>query len=261
MSQRQASTRGNPVLKQWRLILGVAISAFFLVFLLRQVSDFGAVGSALREANYLYLLPALAVYFLGVWIRAARWHYLLRPIKSVSANRLFPVVVIGYMANDVLPARLGEFVRAYVLGEQERLPKAAILGTIVVERTLDGIAMLLFVAGATLFIPPLDPQLQRVFQLAGAAFVGAIVVFLIVASSSQMALNLIDVLTRPLPERFRAEVKVLADRFLAGFHALRSARLTLAALGLSLAAWLAEAVCTCWSGLASDSTSRREPTS
>ncbi len=240
MSQSNVSTRANPLVRQWRLILGLAISALFLVWLWRQVGDLSAIGSALREANYLYVLPALAVYFFGVWIRAVRWHYLLKPLKSVSPNRLFPVVVIGYMANDVLPARLGEFVRAYVLGDRERLPAAAILGTIVVERTLDGIAMLIFVIVATLFIP-LDPQLQRVFQIAAAVFVGAIAVFVVLASSRTLALSVIGALTRPLPERPRMLVASVADRFLAGFHALRSIRLTLAALSLSVAAWLAEA--------------------
>lgn len=240
MSQRQLTPRSNPILRQWRLILGLAISALFLFWLGRQVGDVAAIGFALREANYLYLLPALAIYFFGVWIRAARWHYLLKPLKSIPPNRLFPVVVIGYMANDVLPARLGEFVRAYVLGNRERLPAAAILGTIVVERTLDGIAMLIFVIAATLFIP-LDPQLQRVFQIAAAVFIGSIALFVVLASSRQLALAVVGTLTRPLPERPRALVTSLADRFLAGFHSLRSIRLTLAGLGLSLAAWLAEA--------------------
>ena len=239
MREQQLTTRSIPVLRQWRLILGLAISALFVVWLWHQVGNFSAIGFALREANYLYLLPALAVYFFGVWIRAARWHYLLRPLKSIPPQRLFPVLVIGYMANDILPARLGEFVRAYVLGDREKLPTAAILGTIVVERTLDGIAMLIFVIGATLFIP-LDPALQRVFQIAAAVFICAIVVFVVLASSRSLALAVVGTVTRPLPERPRLLVTEIADRFLAGFHSLRSIRLTLAALGLSLAAWLAE---------------------
>jgi glycosyltransferase 2 family protein len=240
MSQTNVSNQGNPVLRQWRLILGVAISAFFLVWAVGQVSDFGAVGSALREANYLYLVPALGAYFFGVWIRSARWHYLLRPLRQLTPNALFPVVVIGYMANDVLPARLGEVVRAYVLGEREGLPKSAVLATIVVERTFDGIAMLLFIVAVTFFVP-LDARLQGIFQVAALVFVGALAAFFVVASRPRIARQLIDTVGRVLPARFGPSFVALANRFLAGFGVFQSGRLLLATFALSIAAWLAEA--------------------
>src|SRR5579859_7048187 len=130
-----------------RVLVGVAVSLFFLYWAFRLVGN-GNLGSAvesIQHANYWFLLPALAAYFAGVWLRAVRWRVLLKPVKSIEVSTLFPVVVIGYMANDVLPARLGEVVRAYVLGEQEDIPKTTTLATIVVERLFDGIAMLIFV--------------------------------------------------------------------------------------------------------------------
>jgi glycosyltransferase 2 family protein len=186
-------------------------------------------------------VPALAIYFFGVWLRSARWHYLLRPLRSLTPNALFPVVVIGYMANDVLPARLGEFVRAYVLGEREGMPKSAILATIAVERTFDGLAMLLFIVVVTTFFVPLDAQLQSIFQIAALVFLGALVAFFAVASSSKLALRLIDGLARILPARFRPGFIGLASRFLAGLGVFQSWRLVLATFVLSVAAWLAEA--------------------
>ncbi|MGH7862311.1 MAG: lysylphosphatidylglycerol synthase domain-containing protein, partial [Candidatus Dormibacteraceae bacterium] len=100
--------------QRWRLVGGALISLFFLAWATRLVGSFGGMVASLDRANYFYLVPALLVYFAGVWLRAVRWHFLLRPVKPIPSRRLFPVVVIGYMANDVLPARLGELVRAYV---------------------------------------------------------------------------------------------------------------------------------------------------
>ena len=75
-------------------------------------------------------MPALALYFAGVWVRAARWRVLLAPVKLVAAARLFPVVVIGYMANDVLPFRLGEVARCFVLRRREGIPQSTALGSV-----------------------------------------------------------------------------------------------------------------------------------
>src|SRR5258706_13010213 len=99
-----------------RITVGIIVSIFFLLWAKSLVGNLGDALKSLGNANYVYVLPALVGYFAGVWLRAARWHFLLRPVKSIRTNALFPVVVIGYMANDVLPARLGEVVRAYVLG-------------------------------------------------------------------------------------------------------------------------------------------------
>ena len=96
-----------------RLWSSVLISAFFLWLALRG-QDLTQTARSLADAHYGYVLPALALYFTGVWVRALRWRVLLSPMGRFPVSSLFPVVVIGYMANDVLPARMGEVVRVYV---------------------------------------------------------------------------------------------------------------------------------------------------
>jgi uncharacterized protein (TIRG00374 family) len=93
----------------------------------------------------LVLIPGVAVYFLGVWARAWRWHYLLRPVKSVPTRVMFPIVAIGYMGNNIYPARAGEVLRAVVLKRRQDVPVSASLATIIVERAYDGVVMLAFV--------------------------------------------------------------------------------------------------------------------
>ncbi|MGQ9674924.1 MAG: lysylphosphatidylglycerol synthase transmembrane domain-containing protein [Chloroflexota bacterium] len=228
------------MVKRWRLWLGIAVSLAFLFLAVRQVTDFEEALTAAREANYWYLLPALAVYFIGVWVRSVRWHFLLGPIKSIPAGRLFPVVVIGYMANDILPARIGELVRAYVLGEKENVSKTATFATIIVERLFDGLTMLLFMGIVSLLVP-FEEGLQQIVRLAGLVFVGGLLVVLIVASSRSLTLRMLSVALRFLPSGLRSRFSAKADAFLDGFAATQSLRAMLVIMGLSIVAWSFEA--------------------
>ena len=111
-------------MKRWQFWLGVVISAVFVALALRGLK-LDEVWADLRAANYLWLVPGVAVYFIGVGVRTWRWHYLLKPLKEVAVRQLFPVVVIGYMGNNVYPARAGELLRAYVLKRNEGVSVSA----------------------------------------------------------------------------------------------------------------------------------------
>ena len=129
------------LIRNWRFLIGVGVSLILLLVLLYQV-DLSEVGEALTSANYLYLAPSIALYFVAVYFRAVRWRYLLSPLKVLRVGRLYTVVVIGYMANNLLPARLGELVRAYYLARREPINASSALGTVAVERVYDGMTLL-----------------------------------------------------------------------------------------------------------------------
>ena len=137
--------------KRWKFVFGVAISVVFLWFSLRGL-HLQAVWHYIQVANFWWILPAVAVYFAAVWARTWRWHYLLRPLKSVPLKRLFPIVCIGYFGNNVYPARAGEVIRAFVLRRNEGISVSASFATIIVERVFDGLVMLLFVFFALPFV-------------------------------------------------------------------------------------------------------------
>jgi glycosyltransferase 2 family protein len=130
--------------KRWQFWLGIAISAIFLYIVLRDL-DLSSFWSEVKQANYWWLIPGVGVYFLAVWARAWRWHYLLRPLKAIPTSKMFPIVAIGYMGNNVYPARAGEVLRAVVLKRKEGVAISASLATIIVERIFDGVVMLAFV--------------------------------------------------------------------------------------------------------------------
>ncbi len=115
-----------------KFVAGIGISLFFLFLLFRKI-EFHKLAAAFREMDYGYLWPAVFLTFVSYFFRAVRWRFLLLPLKTAPMSTLFSSTIIGYMANNLLPARLGEFVRAYVLAEKERLPASAVFATLVLD--------------------------------------------------------------------------------------------------------------------------------
>jgi hypothetical protein len=228
------------VRRRWFIfVIGFAISLGFLWYALRDL-QLGEVLTALGEANYLWLIPGVAVYFISVWFRAWRWRFLLRGSKSISANRLFPIVVIGYMGNDILPFRLGEVLRAYVLWRREHINVGTTLTTAVVERLFDGLTMILFVLVGLLFIP-LTASLSRLVIAASTVFVGALVVFLLLAARPDLLRRVAQALIeRVVPTRFRSPLLGLVEGVVAGLESLRSGRDVLVIFGVTVWVWVLE---------------------
>ena len=225
------------------LVLSVLLVALFFATV-----DVGHMLDALSSANYLYVAPAVGLYLVGVVFRTIRWQALLRHIKHVSNRRLFPVVVIGYMANNLLPMRLGEVVRSYYLGERENVSKSSALATIFIERVFDALTLLLFVAVVALFVP-VSGVAAGFGALSGVApallaavlvlpFVAAFVVMLLFSRLPGRTRALAVAMMKPLPSRFPRERAVhIIDYFLAGFAPLSSLRMIGLLFALSVPVW------------------------
>lgn len=233
-------------MKSWKLWIGVLISIVFLWLALRGLS-IAEVLSVLPGLNYWWLVPGVGVYFLGVWARAWRWRYLLRPVKSISTRDLFPVVAIGYAGNNVFPARAGEVLRAAVLKRREGVPISASLATIIVERIFDGVVMLAFVF---LNLPELANLTAdsgfvgniRNLALGGAVvFLGVLGVILLAAMFPKRAAAIVErIIKRLVPLRFQEKTLGLAERFLGGLESLRSPQEALMVFLTSVVIWLLE---------------------
>lgn len=226
--------------------LSIALIALFLLTV-----DVRHMLTALAQANYVYVIPAIALYLIAVVFRTMRWQTMLAHMKPVGVRRLFPVVVVGYMANNILPMRLGELVRSYYLGEREGISKTASLTTIFVERMLDALTLLFFIAAIALFVPLYGlaeglgewsgvawPLLAAAFSVPFVAAFGAMVAFAIFPDRARaIALTLI----RPLPQRFESIARHLIDYFLHGLTSLRSPKTLAVLFALSIPVWLFEA--------------------
>jgi uncharacterized protein (TIRG00374 family) len=233
-------------MKRWQIWLGVLISIFFMFLALRGLRLVD-MWSQLRGARYVWLLPGVAVYFLGVWVRAWRWHYLLRPVKAIPTRTMFPIVAIGYMGNNIFPARIGEVLRAVVLKRRQAVPVSASLATIIVERVYDGVVMLAFVF---LNLPELAKltadsgfvgDIQTLALWGAGLFVGVLAAFLMAAMFPKQAERIITWFgERLIPQKMRPKVLGFALRFLDGLESLRSPREALMIFLTSVVIWLFE---------------------
>jgi uncharacterized protein (TIRG00374 family) len=229
-------------LKRWQLWLGVIISAVFLWLALGGLA-LNKVWGEMQSANYWWLIPSVTTYFAAVWARTWRWDYMLRPLKQIPLTRLFPVVVIGYMGNNIYPFRAGEVLRSYVLRRREDVPMSGSLATVIVERVFDGLVMLVFVFAALPFAPIPSDTIQTTVVIASIAFFGALIVFFAIAAVPQRILKLTDWFTNLfLPERLHQPIHDFAERFMYGLESLRNFRNVLMIFVSSIVVWLLETV-------------------
>jgi uncharacterized protein (TIRG00374 family) len=233
-------------MKKWQFWLGVLISVFFVWISLRGLR-LGEFWDVVKSANYWWILPGIADYFVGVWVRAWRWHYLLKPIKEIPTRTMFPITTIGYMGNNIYPARAGEVLRAVILKRREGVPVSASLATIIVERIFDGVVMLAFVfinlpelaklTSASGFVG----NIQQVAIYGTGAFTAALVIFLLAAMfpvvTARIGQWFID---RVLPARLHDKVSGIMHKFLDGLASLRSPLNILMVFVTSVIIWLFE---------------------
>ena len=231
--------------KPFRILVGVAVSVGLFVYLLRSV-DLHELGRQLAVTAWAWVVPAVAVGPLGVWARALRWGYLFPPKSEppglVAAN------MIGYMANNVLPLRAGEFVRVYVAARRLPAHHADSLGgrmwlagaTLVVERVLDGLSLVLIV-GVLVFFVHVPPAFQYAAALVLATDVIAAAVLVALAVAPDRSRRLLVWASRRWPGIQERAVAAL-ELFVRGLAGVRT-RAHLAPLAAwSVVAWLLPAL-------------------
>lgn len=243
-------------MKRWQFWVGLIFSVVLLYWALGKLrlSD---VTSNLATASYIWLVPGVIVYMIAVWVRAWRWHYLLRPLKKIPTNTVFPIVAIGYMGNNIYPARAGELLRAVVLKRREGVSISASLATIIVERIFDAVVMLGFVflnlgeltrvtqgsgSSGTIELGFIGRISIQEMAIGGAViFLGALAVFLLAAMFPKMTERLVNwSIEHLIPSRYRQKTKDLSQRFLEGLESLRSPQEALMVFVTSAIIWLLE---------------------
>jgi len=222
----------------WKFFIGILLSAFFLLLAFQKV-DFEAVKAALAHANYVFLLPAVALTFISLFFRAVRWFFLLRPIKKTRLSNLFAAIMIGFALNFILPVRIGEFARAYSIGKKENLSKAASFATLVVERLLDGMTIIGFFAIIILFWSfPSPPWVYKSALVVLGLFLGGLVFLVLLRFQSRRILTWVGFVLRPFPSRFKVFVISILENFIQGLRIFNNPRSFLISAVLSLLVWL-----------------------
>ena len=227
----------------WKAGLGLVISVVLLWWLFKD-QDPAALWAQIREANPWLFLASVVVATSAYAIRAVRWKVLLTPVDAgTTFYSRWATTMVGFMANNVLPARIGEFVRAFALGKVERIPVSGVFGTLVVARFLDTVAVvsLLFVALAFPSFPAEAEVMGRpvaAFARTAALVVAAIVVAVIlIIAQPHIIVGLAERFSSLLPGAAGPRVVAGLRSFLDGLAVLRTPSLFVRALGWSFLHW------------------------
>jgi glycosyltransferase 2 family protein len=239
------------ILKEKKFWVGFIVSVFFLWLFLRNI-NFRELWNALVHAHYLYLIPATFFLIISFYFRAWRWQIFLRGTKKVTVQRLMSPMMIGFMGNSVLPFRLGEIVRGYMLTREENINLSLGLATIAVERIFDGLC-LLFLFVAVILIFPINLNVAGVGMISSgqvktAGFglltvcLGLLVGMLILRFFSVKCLAIAGKLFAKANPKTREKILHIIHQFAEGLEVLRDWKGILLTTFQSFGVWLFLAV-------------------
>jgi uncharacterized protein (TIRG00374 family) len=225
------------------LVIGLTIG--LLAYFLRGVEP-GRVWEATRHADGRLLILAVLVTMMTYALRALRWQYLLAPIGPTRFSTAFRTTVIGFAASFLLPARPGEVLRPYLLAREEGLPPTAAFATIILERLLDLVTVLLLFGVFVLTVEPAslsaEPALYGRVKagglLAAAAAVFGLVVFFVLAGHPERLGAWALRIERVLPAKLARAVAGFVETFAQGLAVMRQPGRLLVSLILSFPLWL-----------------------
>lgn len=239
-------------MKHWgKALFGIAVTVLLLWWALKDVS-IAEVWSHIREGNLLLLLAAVTVGTSGYLIRAMRWKVLLAPVKpDTSLRSRFAGLSIGFMANNIMPARVGEVVRAYAFSRLEPVTASAAFGSLVVERLLDGVVLLLYLVLA-IASPgfPGGEALSEGWVVRGAILLvaGVVAVVIMMAAWPRKLVRLVEWVGARLPEKLGGPLVRGVETFLEAIAIIRDPKLLFLGFAWTLGFWAFHAI-SFWLGM------------
>src|SRR5215470_6977530 len=220
---------------RWRhLVISLLVSGGFLYLAFRHVK-LDELGTALRRVHGGWLIASVCVSLLIMVFRAWRWQLVLRPLEHVPLGRLWVITAVAYMAINLLPVRLGEVVRPWLLSRRSHVSFANVVGNIVVEKTLDSVLILFYILVGLLTVENLPLWVRRgaIFPAVGAALLVSLVLLFWWRGEA-----FVDrwVLHR-LPVRFAGNLKKILASMADGMRIIPNPPLLLAVFLVSLVLW------------------------
>lgn len=224
------------MLKSARFWLGLVISAACLYFAFQGI-QFDKLLDALIGINWLWMLAATLVFLVSYAGRVFRWQLLFHPHKP-RWGKMFHALNIGYLLSNLLPARLGDLVRAYWIGETENVSKARALSTVVVERLGDGLTVVLLLAVTAFFVPNIPEEARQGALVTALVGVGGVLFLLGLSFQKERGMKILHRLVAPLPFLSSPRLWRALEALIDGFAILRSPREIGAVVVWSIFVWI-----------------------
>ncbi len=233
-------------MKKKHFIISITILLACLYYLLHNI-DIPKVWDALKSIRFSYLIPAILIVTVTFITRAVRWRYLISSIKVVRTTDLFAPLIVGFMGT-IVAGRAGEAIRAYLLGKREGINVSAALATLLVERLLDLLIVILLLFWVLLFNADVftgpninSPQLKGYMVTFGwismSGFIFILTFITLLLYRTDLALKTVSFFTYPLPEKWKEPIIGMVHSFTEGLHIVKDLRSFLTAFLLSAFVW------------------------
>jgi uncharacterized protein (TIRG00374 family) len=222
--------------RHWRIWAGIAISACLLWLAVRGV-EWSRLGTAFATVSWPFCSIAVLFLLANLIVRAVRWHVLLTPVCRLPLFDVFGYSEIGYMANDLLPLRAGELIRAVAVGRRHNVSKTAVLATVAVERVLDVLSLLAFVLVLTPFMD-MPEVIRRSILGVEIVAVLAVATLWVMSRQEERTERFANRISLVFPRPLRARAVNVLVAFATGLQALRSGRRMTVLVGASVLAWV-----------------------
>jgi uncharacterized protein (TIRG00374 family) len=202
-----------------RVILGVALAAACLFFAFRGI-NYHELWESLTQANYVWLVPAMLFVLASMVFRTFRWRCLLSPVKTIGFMDLFSAINICFMANNFLPARSGEFIRAVLIGKKRQVSISTVLATVVLERIFDAICVMGFFL-YLIFSFSVDEKWKKAGLLLVVAYSAALAFLVLGRIYSQAVQRVVHRILSVFSSTIANKICRVIDSFLQGLNALK----------------------------------------
>ena len=220
--------------KRRTICLGLVLSLVFLYFAFRGV-DIRQVWFNIRQLDSFFIVVSGFLIVAEFILRAFRWKFLLTPNSAPKVNQLFSVLMIGYFSNNIIPLRMGELVRAQLLGTNYNVNRARALATIVVERLCDMLT-LLALFGASVFLYDVFPAWMKQGGILTTIVLLAISSLLYIYRHKAAGI-IAQMRLHPRSNRFSKKLATGMENFGLGLGVLTNRKTVIIVLSLSVVIW------------------------
>ena len=221
-----------------RKIISILVSAIFLFLVLRKV-DFQETWNVLQRIDLLYLLAAPFLFAGEVSLRNLRWHFILNRSDTIGYKSVNCIAFIGLMVNNLLPARIGELVRVWIVSRRSLISRSSALTSVILDRLFDGLTVVLILFAAVAFFKAPE-WINNTAKIGGAFFIGGVLFFFFVVLYNKFFIRMLNRFLNNRDEKIIIFFHKKMNNLLKGLDVIKSFPMLLSATVISFLAWLGE---------------------
>ena len=221
-----------------KLLFGMALGVILIYFSVRGI-DFNETLSHLKKIHLGYVALSLFFIVLMQILRSYRWGVILSPLEKINQFTLFSVTCVGFLAIAAIPARIGELARPYLIAKKSAIKMSSALGTVIVERVLDSLAILTITI-TVLMLQDLPSWMIKSCIIFFLITLGMIACIVGLIWRRTAAVKIIDRILRLLPGKLAQTASSMIHHFIDGFQVIADVKMLLYLLMLSAIVWLVD---------------------